>query len=247
MQVGAEFEETLLLPRAFIPLELQKNFLGLRSVPLFYASYCRKLSGQEKVQNRVMIATLDHLYCCHPNGDILRCFPFPFISKIIHDPHRKQIGIVVPSEYDLLIAMQDTFHFIHVVQTLRTLHGCEESLIIEVIRRNKPRQVRSASPSSQMLKVSSVASPSSAISRKSRPPEPNWKQRLLMKILRRPPPHVIVGWNDQFVDDEDDGSGQNVVGCENEVCIGKGYYALHLQKPADFVLSLHNVVTDVGW
>jgi hypothetical protein len=245
MEVGAEFEDALLLPRAFIPLELQKNFLGLRNVPLFYASYCRKLSGQNKVQNRVMIATLDHLYCCHPNGDILRCFPFSFITKVIHDPHRKQLGIVVPSEYDLLVSTQDTFHFIHVVQTLRTLHGCEEPLIIEVIRRTKPRSVRSSSPN-QRLKVY-VASPSSGISRKARPPEPSWQERLLMRIFRRPPPYVIVGWNDQFVDDEDDGSGQNVVGSENEICIGKGYYALRLQKPADFVLSLHNVVSDIGW
>ena len=68
-----------------------------------------------------------------------------------------------------------------------------------------------------------------------------------MRLFQRPPPYVIVGWNDKFVDDDDDGSGQNVVGCENELCIGKGYYALCLQKPEGFVLSLHNVAADIGW
>lgn len=239
---GADLEEAIQLPRAEIPLELQKNFTGLHGVPLFYSQYCRKLSHKNKVQNRVIIATLDHLYCCHPNGDILRCFPFPFIEKIYHDPERKQIGLVVPKEYDLLIAVIDTFHFVHVIHTLRALHAAESPLVVELVKRSKMKHTAAApKPGETGLNTGAAAGSSNAASADAGRPIQTFFEKVVSKFLKRPPPGVIIGWNDAFLDAEDDGSGENVVGSETEVCIGKGYYALKLEKPEGFKLSLYNV------
>ena len=324
MELGAtDVLDAVQLPRADVPLELQKNFNGLRNVPLFYSAYCRKLSHKNKVQNRVLLATLDHLYCCHPNGDILRCFPFSYISRIIHDPERRQIGIVVPKEYDLLIAVLDTFHFLHVIYTLRMLHGCDTLISVELVKRSALRPVVSVgqrdgnngggeqggggaggvmmTSSAPMKDTGSVGSgsfahpPSSTAAPGSSNAANNnssnargrgssfhnnttnngssgqinsaagqsnsgssnnanamlHQQSFLAKIFRRwfvkPPPGVIPGWNDEFANSElDDGSGEHVAGGPQEVCIGKGVYALRLAKPEGFQLSLYNVSTD-GW
>lgn len=272
MELGAiDAEDAIQLPRAEVPLELQKNFTGLRNVPLFYAQYCRKLSHRDKVQNRVMIATLDHLYCCHPNGDILRCFPHSYVDKILHDPERKQVALIVPKEYDLLITMLDTFHFVHVVHSLRALHASETPLIIEMVKRSRGRTQQQ----SQMLKNGASSSyiqtgeggATAAGGASSSSPQPgstsqsavrvaddagaaagkpvqSFLEKILSKMFSRPPPGVIIGWNDAFYDLEDDGSGENVVGSETEVCLGKGHYALRLAKPEGFQLSLYNVSSE---
>ena len=127
-----------------IPIELQKSLHGLRKVPLFFCEYCKKLNRKNKVQRRVVIMTLDHMYVCHPNGDIVRCFPFSLVTKIIHDSVRYQLGIIVPTEYDLLIEVADSFHFINVFSTLRGLHPFDEPLEIEPVK----RQLRSGFQSS---------------------------------------------------------------------------------------------------
>lgn len=323
MELGAtDVLDAVQLPRADVPLELQKNFNGLRNVPLFYSAYCRKLSHKNKVQNRVLLATLDHLYCCHPNGDILRCFPFALISKVIHDPERRQIGIVVPKEYDLLIAVLDTFHFLHVIYTLRMLHGCDTVMTVELVKRSALRPVSMTTGgggadedlgvaaasvvavptprgrgSSVATKdgvgsntsfsninngshpqrgrgssfamgganngVASTTNNASATNNNSNENNSNnnnnrggknamlHQQPFLAKIFRRwfvkPPPGVIPGWNDEFANpDLDDGSGEHIAGGPQEVCIGKGVYALRLEKPENFQLSLYNVSTD-GW
>jgi hypothetical protein len=263
MELGAiDAEDAIQLPRAEVPLELQKSFTGLRNVPLFYAQYCRKLSHRDKVQNRVMIATLDHLYCCHPNGDILRCFPHSYVEKIIHDPERKQVALIIPNEYDLLITMLDTFHFVHVVHSLRALHASETPLVIEMVKRSRGRTTQQ----SQSLKNGSSYIQTTEGGVSSSPPQPgasstqprsaddagaaagkpvqSFLEKILSKMFSRPPPGVIIGWNDAFYDLEDDGSGENVVGSESEVCLGKGHYALRLAKPEGFQLSLYNVSSE---
>jgi hypothetical protein len=252
---GLNVEEVIQLPRAEIPLELQKNFAGLRRTPLFYASYSRKLNHKNKVQNRVLIATLDHLYTCHPNGDILRCFPFSMISKIIHDPERRQVGIIVPKEYDLLMALQDTFHFIHVVSTLRALHPSETALVVELVRRSH-RTVESGSlrQAASPTKTSGEASETD-LSPKNDVPKHSysspfslrsldnsgWMQKIRSLFFFTPPPGVIVGWNDMFLDCDDDGSGESVVGSPREVCLGKPPYSLQLVKPERFQVTLYNI------
>jgi hypothetical protein len=249
MELGAvDAEDAIQLPRAEIPLELQKNFTGLRNVPLFYAQYCRKLNHKNKVQNRVLIATLDHLYCCHPNGDILRCFPFSFIEKLYHDPERKQIGMVVPKEYDLLVALLDTFHFVHVIYSLRSLHASESPLVVELVKRSKLKRPSLRSTSSGAGNEEDLELQRKMdlkmLDQNAGKPSQSLFNKILSKIIKRPPPGVIIGWNDNFVSAEDDGSGENVVGSESEVCIGKGYYELRLEKPEGFQLNLYNVSTD---
>jgi hypothetical protein len=253
MELGAiDAEDAIQLPRAEVPLELQKNFTGLRNVPLFYAQYCRKLSHKHKVQNRVMIATLDHLYCCHPNGDILRCFPHAYVEKIVHDPERKQIALIVPKEYDLLLALLDTFHFVHVVHSLRALHAADTPLVVEMVKRSKRKSTFRAEAGGtenqgdeqqqeQQRSRSGVDDSAGAVAGK---PVQSFLEKIVSKLLKRPPSGVIIGWNDAFVDMDDDGSGENVVGSESEVCLGKGQYALRLAKPEGFQLSLYNVSSE---
>lgn len=263
MELGAtDAEEAIQLPRAEIPLELQKNFTGLRNVALFYAAYCRKLNHKSKVQNRVLIATLDHLYCCHPNGDILRCVTFGMIEKIYHDPERKQVGIVIPREYDLLVALLDTFHFVHVIHSLRSLHDTEKPLVVEQVKRSKQRKSAKKSQSGSQQQPASSSGhlaqdednggskkaenkPKSAAGKRADVTHNlTFFDKIAAKFFNKPPPGVIPGWNDAFLDAEDDGSGENVVGSESEVCLGKGYYALRLEKPEGFALNLYNVSSE---
>jgi len=240
MDLGIDFETAVYLPRAFLPLELQKNFQGLRRVPLFFASYCKKFSDKQKVHTRVIVVTLDHLYLCHPNGDITRCVLFELITKIFHDPQRKHLAIIVPDEYDILLGHFDTFHVIHVIDTLRTLHGSNTPLQVETIQRGamKPAVVAAATL------PSATAQP--PVNSKAIPAPPSLWQRVKMRLFQTPRPGIIVGWNDDVGEDED-GSGENVVGCENEVALGKGYYALRLKRPKDFTLQLYNVNADAAW
>lgn len=255
MELGAiDAEDAIQLPRAEVPLELQKNFTGLRNVPLFYAQYCRKLNHKDKVQNRVMIATLDHLYCCHPNGDILRCFPHSYVEKIVHDPERKQVALIVPKEYDILLAMLDTFHFVHVVHSLRALHDSDTPLVIEMVKRSRGKPhgggddrkggtAVDTDSGAQESREKRNGSARDAVAAAGRPIQ-TFLEKIVTKLLSRPPPGVIIGWNDAFVDLEDDGSGENVVGSETEVCLGRGQYTLRLAKPEGFQLSLYNVSTE---
>lgn len=141
-------ESALNLTRVELPIELQKNFYALRNTPLFYVSYCKKLNSDEKVQRRVVICTLDHFYTCHPNGDILRCFPYDMIERIIHDPIRQQIAVVVPLEYDVAMEVPNTFYLIDVIDTLRSLRPTTTSpMILQYVLRRRRDPKRDGLPS----------------------------------------------------------------------------------------------------
>ena len=129
----AALEQTEIPPELFLP------FRGLSSVPLFFSDYCRKLTTHKGVTiTRVIICTCEHFYLCHPNGDILRCFPFTAVSKILHDESRNQVGIVVPCEFDLALETPLSFQLIRVIDVLRRMHGARTAL--QMIRvEPKPR------------------------------------------------------------------------------------------------------------
>ena len=247
MNIGDGIASSLRLIRTEIPLELHKNFVGLKHVPLFYSSYVKKLSHNNKVQTRLMIATLDHLYCCHPNGDILRCFPYSFITMVFHDPMRKQVGLVIPREYDLLLAAHDTYQLIHVIETLRGLHRNEHGLEIRTLMRDK-----------QNAAMSLLADDAAEDGNLEKPPTPNKdaEEAVPMKRVQKPTwfgslvdsvksrfqknpkkaKGVIIGWNDQWLDHD---HPQMRPTSEEELAIGKGYWALRLKKPKGFKVELY--------
>lgn len=123
----------LQLKRCEVPLELQQNFAGLRQVPLFFAGHVKKLNKRFKLQDRVVVATLDHLYVCDPNGDILRCFPYSRVETVIVDPGRQQMALVVPSEYDVAFSTADPHRLLHVIEVIRGLHHCATPLRVETV------------------------------------------------------------------------------------------------------------------
>lgn len=231
MNLGTDVTSALHLPQAEVPLELQGNFAGIRHIPLFYAGYIRKMSHKAKVQTRLLLCTIDNVYACHPNGDIVRCFPYEFIESIYHDPDRKQVAFIVPREYDMLFAVPDTYHLIHVIETLRSMHAADKPLTVRTL-------VRQQAPPGERPKLTDEAN--GDVQRKAATRQSMFefvKQRLGVTGHR---PGVIVGWNDGFVGAWDNGSGENVIGHKNEVALGKDFYCVRLAKPAGWKLTLHD-------
>ena len=126
---GAAGGNTAALEQTEIPPELFLPFRGLRGTPLFFSDYCRKLTTHKGVTiTRVIICTAEHLYLCHPNGDILRCFPYTAVSRVLHDEPRNQLGVVVPCEFDLAVETPLSFQLLHVIEVLRRMHGARRAL-----------------------------------------------------------------------------------------------------------------------
>lgn len=231
MNIGGEVGETLQLSRAEIPIELRNNFAGLRHIPLFYVNYARKVNRTGKVQTRVIIITLDHIYMCHPNGDINRCFPFSWLEQIFHDPVRQHIAFIVPKEYDAVVCLSDCHHLIHVVETLRSLHESDAPLVVRVIARPPVTAKIPGSVDGGSLADASKSDDGTK-------PLSLWGR--FMNKLRPRKRGVISGWNDQW---KDDPNPTNRPGHPDEMCIGRGVYAVSVTKPPGFVLSLHNDLT----
>lgn len=119
----------LALEQTEIPPELFMPFRGLRNTPLFFSDYCRKLTTHKGVTiTRVIICTSEHLYLCHPNGDIMRCVPYAAITRVLHDERRHQLGIVVPCEFDIAVETPLSFQLLHVIDVLRRMHGARHQL-----------------------------------------------------------------------------------------------------------------------
>ena len=265
MNFGGEVTALLNLPRAEVPFEIHRNFIGLRHVPLFFAAYVMKLSHNGKPQRRVLIATLDNLYVCHPNGDILRCVPYEFMTTVFHDPKRHEVGIVVPKEYDLLISTTESNDLVQVIETLRGLRTTDEPLNVEVVERQKSQK---ASPPSHhelrtsmdtstkftpMLAASSTPGESpertdndltaSMCSVTMAPVSTNAPQRWYERISaylsskKRMKRKLISGWNDHMdLKDPDNAT----LGYPGDVCIGNGIYALRLERTPGFYVSLYD-------
>lgn len=221
MNIGCDVSANLRLSRADIPIELRVNFEGLKNIPLFYAGYVKKLNRVNKVQNRILIVTLDHVYLSHPNGDITRCFPFSYITAIFLDPIRKHVALVVPREYDAVLAVPDPYHLIHIIETLRGLHHSDSPLGVQLV--DRPRM----SPEVVEHPVKPSTKPTSFLG------------KVAYRVFNRVPKGIIPGWNDEWTDDP---NPTNRPGNPEEICIGKGIYAVCVTRPPAYKLSLHNRV-----
>ena len=300
MNIGGDAVTTSLrLTQTEVPLEIRKSFAALKHVPLFYSSYITKISAQQKIQNRLLICTIDHCYLCHPNGDVMRCFPFSFISHIFHDPQRKHVALIVPKEYDICFQAADTLNLIHVLETLRGLHLNDNAMEVRTLTRDRTDRGMSMLQdfydeddqaddleygfSPDHVSAGKLASPSSgndveldtingsvadagvdgpsggnlspaaeekAVAEAAQRRRDNMKEEPSVlswwgKIKEKLQPSaeaqakkrkgVIIGWNDHWVLHD---HPQMRSGTAEEVCLGKGQWALRLKKPADFRLEM---------
>ena len=109
----------------WLPEYLELNFAGLVEVPLFYVDFVSVLNVESKsVKENIIVCTLDHIYFCHNCGDIIRCFPYTFISTMYVDQGRNQFAFIIPLEYDVCF-MQSTSPcaLANVVVQLHRLHS----------------------------------------------------------------------------------------------------------------------------
>ena len=218
MNIATTPLQALQLKRCEVPLELQANFAAIRHTPLFYANYVRKLNHKGKVQNRVLILTIDHIYVAHPNGDILRCFPYSYVTTVFWDNQRQMLGLVVPKEYDLALQTNDTHTIMHAFESLRGLHQCREPCAIQHL----PHQA-CLEP-----KDEDAPKPAAAAAGDVEEEEPSrWAvfSREVGKFFSRNPLKKEPPW---------------FTGDVTSHCIGRGYYSLNLSRPADHQLVLTN-------
>jgi hypothetical protein len=222
MNLATNVVSALQLKRCDVPLELQSNFAALRHVPLFFAGYVRKLNHRFTVQDRVLIATLDHVYVCDPNGDILRCFPYSAVETIIVDPPRQQMALIVPTEYDVAFSTTDTQSLLHVIEVIRGLHHATKPLRVEVIARSDAHADAEAPEASAVSVTPTAATPAPAAAGEDggEPSEPTRWGRLVAWVRGR---RKEVSW---------------FTGANDTNCIGRGYYTVRLKRPVDFRLRL---------
>eukprot|EP00672_Neobodo_designis_P019811 CAMPEP_0174853340 /NCGR_PEP_ID=MMETSP1114-20130205/28001_1 /TAXON_ID=312471 /ORGANISM="Neobodo designis, Strain CCAP 1951/1" /LENGTH=215 /DNA_ID=CAMNT_0016087975 /DNA_START=42 /DNA_END=689 /DNA_ORIENTATION=+ len=212
MNLSTNVVNALQLKRCDVPLELQANFAALRHVPLFFAGHIRKLNHRFALQDRVLIATLDHVYVCDPNGDILRCFPYSYIETVLVDDARHQIALVVPSEYDVAFTTPETHKLLHVIEVIRGLHHAATPLRVEHVSAASNDAADEDEDDNNGSAPEGGAAPSGAgcFSR-------------LFAWARGP------GRKDEWF-----------TGKPGSNCIGRGYFAVRLKQPPGFELCLTN-------
>lgn len=227
----------LQLKRCEVPLELQANFAAIRHTPLFYANYVRKLSHKGKVQSRVLIMTIDHMYLCHPNGDILRCFPYSYVTNVFWDDHREQLGLIIPKEYDVAFQTNEAHQIMHVLTSLRALHQCRTPCSVEhlpqasnsgggeVDSSNSPAAAPAATTTSGDGNTTSRKKEESSSSSSAKPSR--WENFVseVGKLFSTSIVKKEVPWYS---------------GDPTSHCIGRGYYSLNLARPEGFKLVLSN-------
>lgn len=235
MNLSTNVVSALQLKRCEVPLELQANFAALRHVPLFFAGHVRKLNHRLTVQDRVLIATLDHVYVCDPNGDILRCFPYAFIETVVVDLERHQMALVVPREYDVAFSTPEVHKLLHVVEVLRGLHHCRTGCKVEY--------VASASSAAAAMAAGDPAdggtgpndgSPGATTTTTA--PDSNNDGHAGSSGAARSRWRRVV----EFL-----GFGQRrkeewFTGAPGSNCIGRGYFSVKLKQPPGFELCLDN-------
>jgi hypothetical protein len=152
MNIGSSVASALRLQRTDVPIEIIQNFEGLRSTPLFYANYVKKVNHKGKKQTRVLLCTPEMVYCCHPNGDITRCIPYHDVAKLFHNPETDEVAFVVPSQYDLLLNAPDSHYLVHIVQTIREFHVEKVSNVMDVVVVTHPQKVGDTTTPIQLKK-----------------------------------------------------------------------------------------------
>ncbi|ORC82981.1 uncharacterized protein TM35_000791070 [Trypanosoma theileri] len=87
-----------------LPHGLTNAFRSLQDVPILHLAEVTKLNRRGKRQRRFVIITSTHLYSCMENGNIQRCLATRSIAEIhIWTGHSPQVGLKIPSEYDMLL------------------------------------------------------------------------------------------------------------------------------------------------
>jgi hypothetical protein len=218
MNLSTSVVSALQLKRCDVPLELQSNFAALRHVPLFFAGCVKKLNHRMTVQDRVLIATLDHIYVCDPNGDILRCFPYSYIEMVLVDRDRHQMALIVPREHDVAFATQETYKLLHVIEVIRGLHHARTPMRVETINSTTAAGAEAADETADGGETISAAGRSKADAGESRS---RWSRLVSWVRGRGRQPEWFSG---------PDASN----------CIGRGYYQLRLAKQPGFRLNLNN-------
>jgi hypothetical protein len=174
---------------------------------------------------------------------------------IFHDPQRKQLALIVPKEYDLCIAAHDTYHLIHVIETLRGLHRNEHAMEIRTLIRDNQNHYTAllddgeAEEAAVNAKQAKMADESEFFAGSPTKPKPMQQKNIFTMLFshvrlkwheykNQPKKRkgVIVGWNDAWADAD---HPQLKAGGPEELCLGKGYWSLRLMKPKDFQTELY--------
>ncbi|ESS64424.1 hypothetical protein TCDM_07479 [Trypanosoma cruzi Dm28c] len=116
----AEMPETrgglVLFPRC-----LARAFRCLRDVPIVHFVAVTKVNRRGKRQRRFLVITSMHLYSCVENGSIQRCVPTRSVAEVhAWNGELPQVGLRIPSEYDMLFFMDSAADVTGVVAALQS-------------------------------------------------------------------------------------------------------------------------------
>ncbi|RNF26813.1 uncharacterized protein Tco025E_00895 [Trypanosoma conorhini] len=109
--------DLVLLPRA-----LARAFRCLRNVPIVHFVEVAKVNRRGKRQQRFLVITPTHLFSCVENGVIQRCVPTRSVAEVhVWRGAAPQVGLKIPSEYDMLFFMNSAADVAGVVAALQPL------------------------------------------------------------------------------------------------------------------------------
>ncbi|EKF27258.1 hypothetical protein MOQ_009019 [Trypanosoma cruzi marinkellei] len=116
----AEMPETrgdlVLFPRC-----LARAFRCLRDVPILHFVTVTKVNRRGKRQRRFLVITSMYLYSCVENGSIQRCVPTRSVAEVhAWNGELPQVGLKIPSEYDMLFFMDSAADVTGVVEALQS-------------------------------------------------------------------------------------------------------------------------------
>ncbi|RNF04335.1 hypothetical protein TraAM80_05230 [Trypanosoma rangeli] len=108
--------DLVLLPRV-----LARAFRCLQDVPIMHFVEVIKVNRRGKRQQRFFVITPTHLYSCVENGTIQRCVPTRSVAEVhTWDGELPQVGLKIPSEYDMLFFMKSGADVAGVVAALQS-------------------------------------------------------------------------------------------------------------------------------
>ena len=105
-----------------VPQERRVTFAELQDAVIHVFLDCLKCAAGNNFQNRVLVITDQTLFLCDTEGAVGRCFMVDQIKSLSVCGDPKILGIIVQTEYDLVLKFPNASDRDRVIKALRTVY-----------------------------------------------------------------------------------------------------------------------------
>ena len=105
-----------------VPAERRVAFADLQDVVLHVFVDCNKITTSDQHAERVLIVTDQSLFLCTKDGSVSRCLMVDRINRLAVSSDNRALGIIIESEYDMLVRFQQVQDRDRVIKVLRTVY-----------------------------------------------------------------------------------------------------------------------------